>query len=708
MRPSPAAVAQVASEGVNVRAHRARFIAVHGSEAVMLRGAPARSDGSAGGSQKPPVRVLLAAIRGGTRIGLVVGLLACFGWQALFAQNAPRKLIVQRSTRAIPHKFIVHPSEATLPVNQTQRFEVTDAEGKPVAVRWNVSGIGCSGLNCGTIDDQGVYRTPPSLPRPSVVTVEGVLVSDPNYSVLTEVRLQDGATVNAANSAISATPDPVATAKKQTITAPELGRQKLAFSAGLPPLPNAIAAAPAVGRAIVTSAELMPLPNPIGAAPAVGERAARTAASSQLPHVIPPSPAVGRQLVASAELLPLPNPIGAAPVVGKQAARAVTSPPPQVVPPSPAIGKQPVINVELMPLPNPVSAAPAVGERAARSAGSPPPPQVIPPSPAVGKQLVTSVELMPLPNPIGAAPVVERQAARAAASQPLPKVVAPSPEVGKQLVASVELMPLPNPISAAPAVGERTARSAGSPPPQVIPPSPAVGKQTLGNSTGMPPLPNVVAVASAPTPLSIGKTQPLAPTAAGRQNVTGSGVLTPMPNVTPLTPGGSAVPAQHGPAVIYQDGQLTIDAENLTLAAVLALIAEKTGAVIEVPPGSGQDRIFEHTGPGPANDVLEQLLNGTPFNFIIVSSPQHPSQPAQVLLSLKGPDTDTPSSVAAVQPKPASNPLLWTPPETSAGLPPLVDRSGLAAPKESLPPEALGELIKERGRQLREQLTKPQ
>ncbi len=531
----------------------------------MLRGTPAKSERGVRGSRTWSVLELLAGIQGGTRIAVAVGLLACFGCEGLWAQAAPHKLIVQRSTRAIPHKFTVHPDEATVSVSQTQRFEVTDAQGRPVAVHWNVSGIGCSGLDCGTIDEQGIYRTPSSLPQPRVVTVEAVLVSDPNYSVLTQVRLEDSVTATA-----NATPGQAATGKTQPFTAPEVGRQSL-VNAGLPPLPDAVAAAPVVGRRnLATSAGSPPLPNVVAAAPAVGI-----------------------QLAISAGLLPLPNVIAAAPVIGRQ--------------------------------------------NLATSAGSPPLPNVIAAAPAIGRQnLATSAGLPPFPNVVAAAPVVERQ--------------------------------------------------------------------YLAVSSGDAPLPNVVAVVS-PTPalVSTGKTQQLTATAVGRPV---SGMLVPRPDALPVVPVGTVVPAQHGPVVTYRDGQLAIDAENSTLAAVLESIAEKTGAMIEVPPGTGLERIFEHTGPGPANDVLEQLLNGSPFNFIIVSSPQNPSQPAQVLLSLRGANTDT-STTASVEPKPASNPYLYTPPET----PPPTVSSHMdlgALPTEPLSPQARGELMKEKQREILEHFQKQQ
>src|ERR1035441_1876506 len=190
----------------------------------MHRDTPARCDRRIGGSRRRFILELLTRIRGGTRIAVAVGLLGCFGSQGLWASTSPEPggLTVHRSTRAVPHRFTVHPDGATVPANQTQRFEVTDAQGRPVAVRWNVSGIGCFGAACGTIDKQGVYRTPSSLPQPRVVILEAVVVADPNYSVLTQVRLEDTATAP-----VSPPSAQVAAGKTQQFTAPVWGGRTL-------------------------------------------------------------------------------------------------------------------------------------------------------------------------------------------------------------------------------------------------------------------------------------------------------------------------------------------------------------------------------------------------------------------------------------------------------------------------------------------------
>src|ERR1022692_1725330 len=493
----------------------------------MHRDTPARCDRRIGGSRRRFILEWLTRIRGGTRIAVAVGLLGCFGSQGLWASTSPEPggLTVHRSTRAVPHRFTVHPDGATVPANQTQRFEVTDAQGRPVAVRWNVSGIGCFGAACGTIIKQGVDRTPPSLPQPRVVILEAVVVADPNYSVLTQVRLEDTATAP-----VSPPSAQVAAGKTQPFTAPVVGRQNVVHSPELP-LQSAVAAAPVVGRqSIAHNAELPALQSAVAAAPVVG-----------------------RQSVAhNAELPPLPSAVAAAPEVGRQSVAH---------------------NAELLALPSAVAAAPVVGKQS----------------------VAHNVELPPLPSAVAAAPVVKKQ--NIARKTELPLLLGASPAVGQQnVVRSTELPPLPNAAAAAPAVGQQNVvRSTELPPlPNAAAAAPAVGQQNVVRSTELPPLPNAVAAAPA----------------VGRQNVARSAVLPQLSDEGAAARVDTVVSTARSPVVTYQGGQLTIDAETLTLADVLKLIAEKTGAEIDVPSGSGLDRIIEHAGPGRAEDVLASLLKG--------------------------------------------------------------------------------------------------
>jgi hypothetical protein len=74
------------------------------------------------------------------------------------------------------------------------------------------------------------------------------------------------------------------------------------------------------------------------------------------------------------------------------------------------------------------------------------------------------------------------------------------------------------------------------------------------------------------------------------------------------------------PQVSYLNGQLLIIAHNSTLADILLAVSSQTGAVIDVPSGSGGERVAGRIGPGPARDVLATLLNGSQFDYVIVAS----------------------------------------------------------------------------------------
>ncbi len=567
----------------------------------MPRDTPSSSDSGTGWSRKLSSIESLAWIGTFTRHAFVIGVLLGIGVQLLSASanELPGGLTVQRSMRAAPHRLIVHPSDATVAVDQTQRFSVTDAQGKPVAVRWNVSGIGCSGSACGRIDDQGMYEPPPLLPHPGIVTIEGVLVSDPNYSVLAEVRLQTaiGAAAAPASAPVSAQRS---VEKKQQLAAPLIERQPVSNSVKMPPLPSAVTAAPEVGTQKVARVAQLPLPGAVAAAP----------------HV-------DRQNIASGGTLPpVPNAIGVAPVIGKQNVARSGELPLAVIAAAPQVEQRKVVRASQMPPPTAaMTAAPVVRQdNVARGTKSPPSP----------KSEVASLEIGPGPS----------------------RVVSNSiPRSSPGLVASASPRPA-----------------------QIFPPK--------------------------PQPLSVGVTE--------RKNPSTNALLPQMQDLAAASPVKGPVSTLHPSGVSYTDGQLRIDAENVTLAAVLKLVAEKTGAAIEVPPGTGTERIFEHIGPGRPEDVLASLLNGSPFDFVIVGSPLGTHEPTQVLLSMRG--TVTPAMLTPEPPKTvaASSPL-WTPPppaSPAAVLPP-IDPATLP-PKEQLTPEVLGQLMKDKARELRDQLQQQQ
>lgn len=107
----------------------------------------------------------------------------------------------------------------------------------------------------------------------------------------------------------------------------------------------------------------------------------------------------------------------------------------------------------------------------------------------------------------------------------------------------------------------------------------------------------------------------------------------PQPEPTPPPPPTpEQMPAQP-PQVSYLNGQLTIISQNSTLGDILSAVRNRTGAVIEIPPGAGSERVAGSMGPGPARDVLAHLLNGSRFDYVMIASPSDPSGVQRVILS---------------------------------------------------------------------------
>src|SRR6266403_1991046 len=90
-------------------------------------------------------------------------------------------------------------------------------------------------------------------------------------------------------------------------------------------------------------------------------------------------------------------------------------------------------------------------------------------------------------------------------------------------------------------------------------------------------------------------------------------------------------PSRH--QVSYEDGQLTIVAENSKLGDILAAVSERMGADIELPASASDERIWVRLGPGPPRRVLAALLGGTDLDYVIQASETDPEGIQSVLLS---------------------------------------------------------------------------
>ena len=541
------------------------------------------------------------ALQSGATVALAAAAALLFGSQRMRASEPTIAggPMIQRSMRVIPRRYVITPSGATVPANQTQKFDVVDTNGNPVAVRWNLSGLGCYGATCGSIDEQGVYHPPTTLPKPSIVTLEGVVVSDPHFSVLTQIRLQEAKNAASPESAAAA---PVK-AELVASGAPASSKSSsMAATQAIPATPNVM------GAEVVRAPAGVPLPAAVAAAPTViVERAPRASELPGAPVVVAAAPKVAAiESARGGNLMPLP---------------AVVASAPQVAPAK--VGDRP----SAMPLPAVKSPA---------SAGS-----------GVSKE--SRGKEMPLVLAIGGTP--------SAGSQ-------------KEMRSKDVL--------ATPAGGSAQSPASPSAAQHTQPPVPvAAATPVAASSNAAPPL-----LAHVVTPEPLPSSAPLSPPSEAPK---GTVELSPQQVLVRVT---------------YRSGLLTIEARNATLAEVLKAVAAKTGATIDVPPGTGQEVIVEHAGPGKPNDVMTQLLNGSHFNFILVNSPERPDELAQILLSVQ--PADSGAVVAQAPPTPAAVPNPSTPPATTAAVQPRPLDYDLTTVPADLSRDAMGDFMKERFRQILE------
>ena len=107
-----------------------------------------------------------------------------------------------------------------------------------------------------------------------------------------------------------------------------------------------------------------------------------------------------------------------------------------------------------------------------------------------------------------------------------------------------------------------------------------------------------------------------------------------------VPPGVSPVPltlAQRpaiAPRVQYQNGILTIVAENSTLGDILRAVHQQSGAIVDLPPNA-TERVVANLGPGPSRDVLAALLNGSNFNYVMLGSEKDPNDVQHVIVTSK-------------------------------------------------------------------------
>jgi len=112
------------------------------------------------------------------------------------------------------------------------------------------------------------------------------------------------------------------------------------------------------------------------------------------------------------------------------------------------------------------------------------------------------------------------------------------------------------------------------------------------------------------------------------------------PQTSPqASPTAAEQPPVKAPQVTYEDGQLTVIAENSSLSEVMRALRSALGADIDLPPGVVDQHIWVHLGPGPASRILRDLLDGTELNYIIQASESAPDGIRSVLLTPRSKST---------------------------------------------------------------------
>jgi hypothetical protein len=85
-------------------------------------------------------------------------------------------------TIAPPVAVSVSPQSARVVIGMKQQFKALVTGTTDTTVTWSVSGAGCSGSSCGTINSGGLYTAPSSVPSPAAVSITATSEADPTKS----------------------------------------------------------------------------------------------------------------------------------------------------------------------------------------------------------------------------------------------------------------------------------------------------------------------------------------------------------------------------------------------------------------------------------------------------------------------------------------------------------------------------------------------
>jgi hypothetical protein len=87
------------------------------------------------------------------------------------------------------------------------------------------------------------------------------------------------------------------------------------------------------------------------------------------------------------------------------------------------------------------------------------------------------------------------------------------------------------------------------------------------------------------------------------------------------------------PTVTFQNGSLTVIAENSTLSSILNAVGKDAGIKLEGNPP--EDRLFGKFGPGSPRDVITQLFSGSHIDYILQGN-NDPNSVASITVNTRG------------------------------------------------------------------------
>ncbi len=145
----------------------------------------------------------------------------------------------------------------------------------------------------------------------------------------------------------------------------------------------------------------------------------------------------------------------------------------------------------------------------------------------------------------------------------------------------------------------------------------------------------------------------------------------------------AAKATSHPAQVTYTGGQLTVVANNNSLAETLTEIRNLTNAKIEGVQLGAAERISGEFGPDTPRAVVGALLASSRYNFILISPAGNPAALQRIVLSEPAPEP-----MAAVQPAPQPTMQTVPPPQPAAQSVPPTQPSRLEKPSADVPFEA--------------------